>query len=109
MKALTLFMLLMLAFPALAQTPQPAMRPPLFFSESWKPLSTPPDDHDAWPASQGGVANPNLELTLYGTYEQGNPVGGRRGEQRRADNLWTGTTTTPSAGSAARPHTTSWT
>ena len=65
MKALTLFMLPMLSFPVLAQTPQPAMRPPLFFSESWKPLPTPPDDHGAWPASQGGVASSNLELTLY--------------------------------------------
>src|SRR5438046_10705995 len=64
MKALTLFVLLMLASPALAQTGQPAMRPPLFFSESWQPLPTPPDDHGAWPASQGGVASSNLELTL---------------------------------------------
>ena len=45
----------------------PQTRPPLFLSESWKALSTPPDDHGAWPASQQGVANPNLQLTLHGT------------------------------------------
>ena len=67
MKALTLFVILVLASPLLAQTGQPAKRPPLFFSESWKPLPTPPDDHGAWPASQGGVASSNLELALYGT------------------------------------------
>jgi len=44
-----------------------ATRPPLFFGESWKGLPTPPDDHGAWPASQQGVSNPNLQLTLHGT------------------------------------------
>ena len=45
----------------------PQTRPPLFLSEGWKALTTPPDDHGAWPASQGGVASPNLQLTLHGT------------------------------------------
>ena len=40
----------------------PPTRPPLFLSESWKALSTPPDDHGAWPASQQGVSSPNLQL-----------------------------------------------
>jgi hypothetical protein len=74
------------------------MRPPLFLSESWKPLPTPPDDHGAWPATQDGVSNPNLELTLYGTTSKEiQLVAGRGGSNVVPTNLWTGTTTTPSA------------
>ena len=74
------------------------MRPPLFFSESWKPLPTPADDHGAWPMSQGGVANPNLEMTLYGTTSKEiQLVAGRGGSDTVPTNLWTGTTTSPSA------------
>jgi hypothetical protein len=74
------------------------MRPPLFFSESWKPLPTPPDDHGAWAATQDGVANPNLELTLYGTTSKEiQLVAGRGGSNVVPTNLWTGTTTSPSA------------
>src|SRR5262245_33847216 len=56
--ALTLFVI-GLGSSAIAQqgtgAPRPApTRPPLFFSETWKALTTPPDDHGAWPASQGG-------------------------------------------------------
>ena len=76
----------------------PQTRPPLFLSESWKALSTPPDDHGAWPASQQGVANPNLQLTLHGTSGKEIQLVAVRGS---ADvyplNLWTGTTTTPTA------------
>ena len=74
------------------------MRPPLFFSESWKPLPMPADDHGAWPMSQGGVANPNLEMTLYGTTSKEiQLVAGRGGSDTVPTNLWTGTTTSPSA------------
>ena len=73
-------------------------RPPLFLSESWKALTTPPDDHGAWPASQQGVSNPNLQLTLHGPSGKEIVLVAVRGS---ADvyplNLWTGTTTTPSA------------
>ena len=73
-------------------------RPPLFLSESWKPLSTPPDDHGAWPASQAGVASPDLTLTLHGASGKEIQLVAVRGS---ADvypvNLWTGTTTSPSA------------
>jgi hypothetical protein len=80
-----------------ARRPVP-MRPPLFFSESWRPLSTPPDDHNAWPASQGGVSNPNLELTLYGTSGKEIQLVADRGQSDVVPrNLWTGTTTSPSA------------
>src|SRR3954451_16788825 len=74
------------------------MRPPLFFSESWKPLPTPPDDHNAWPATQLGVANANLELTLYGTTAKEIQLVAARGQSNVVPtNLWTGTMTSPSA------------
>jgi hypothetical protein len=74
------------------------MRPPLFFSESWRSLPTPPDDHNAWPAAQGGVSNPHLELTLYGTTaKEIQLVASRAGSDTVPANLWTGTTTSPSA------------
>jgi hypothetical protein len=90
-----------------AQTTTPARgagagpsRPPLFFSESWKGLTTPPDDHGAWGMSQQGVANPNLQLTLHGTSGKEIQLVAVRGS---ADvypvNLWTGTTTSPSGAS----------
>src|SRR5262249_51936416 len=84
---------------SLASAQQTAqMRPPLFFSESWKPLPTPPHDHGAWPATQQGVSNPNLELTLYGaTAKEIQLVAGRGGSNTVPTNLWTGTTTSPSA------------
>jgi hypothetical protein len=98
MKAHSLFVLLMLASPMLAQRGQPTpMRPPLFFSESWKPLPTPPDDHGAWPASQGGVTGSNLELTLFGTTGKEIQLVASRDGNVYPTNLWTGTTTTPSA------------
>jgi hypothetical protein len=83
--------------PARAPQAQPT-RPPAFFSEGWKALSTPPDDHGAWPASQAGVASSNLELQLHGPSAKEIQLVSVRGS---ADlyplNLWTGTTTSPSA------------
>jgi hypothetical protein len=88
---------------ALAQSgapPRAALpeRPPVFFSEGWKALATPADDHGAWPASQAAVATPNLELTLHGPSAKEIQLVAVRGA---ADvyplNLWTGTTTSPSA------------
>jgi hypothetical protein len=78
-----------------ARRPAP-MRPPLFFGESWKSLSTPPDDHNAWPASQAGVSTPGLELTLYGASGKEIQLVAGRGNVV-PHNLWTGTTTSPSA------------
>jgi hypothetical protein len=73
-------------------------RPPVFLSESWRSLAAPPDDHGAWPASQQGVSSPNLQLTLHGTSGKEIQLVNVRGS---ADlyplNLWTGTTTSPSA------------
>ena len=71
-------------------------RPPLCFSESWKALPTPVDDHGEWPAGQAGVASPNLQLTLHGPSGKDIMLVAVRG---RADvyplNLWTGVTTSP--------------
>src|SRR5262249_13100466 len=102
MKRTTIGVILMLGSvsgPAMAQAPRPVpMRPPLFFSESWKPLPAPPDDHGAWPMSQGGVASANLEMTLYGTTSKEiQLVAGRGSSNVVPTNLWTGTTTSPSA------------
>ncbi len=76
----------------------PQTRPPLFLSESWRALPMSPDDHGAWPASQQGVSSPNLQLTLHGTSGKEIQLVAVRGT---ADlyplNLWTGTTTSPSA------------
>jgi hypothetical protein len=81
-----------------AKAPSGPMRPPLAFSESWKALPTPVDDHGAWPASQAGVANPSLQLTLHGASAKEIVLVNVRG---RADvyplNLWTGSTTSPTA------------
>ena len=76
----------------------PQTRPPLFLSEPWRALATPPDDHGAWPASQQGVASPNLQLTLHGTSGKEIQLVNVRGASDLYPlNLWTGTTTSPSA------------
>jgi hypothetical protein len=90
---------------AFAQAPAaaaqaPVSRPPLFFSEGWQSLNTPPDDHGAWPASQTGVASPKLELSLHGTSGKEIQLVAVRGQSDLYPlNLWTGTTTSPSAAS----------
>src|SRR5262245_41737425 len=76
----------------------PQVRPPLFFGEGWKALSKPMDDHGAWPAEQAGVATPSLQLTLHGTSGKEIQLVGVRGNSDLYPmNLWTGTTTSPSA------------
>jgi hypothetical protein len=76
----------------------PAMRPPLFFSEPWKRLPTPVDDHGAWPASPEGVSNPNLELKFYGPSGKDLQLVAGQGQSDVTPlNLWTGMTTSPSA------------
>jgi hypothetical protein len=76
----------------------PQTRPPLFLSEGWKALATPPDDHGAWPASQAGVASPNVQLTLHGPSGKEIQLVAVRGNGDLYPlNLWTGSTTSPSA------------
>jgi hypothetical protein len=75
-----------------------AMRPPLFFSEGWKRLPAPVDDHGAWPASPEGVSNSNLELKFYGpSGKDMQLVAGNTQGDITPLNLWTGMTTSPSA------------
>jgi hypothetical protein len=75
-----------------------AMRPPLFFSEGWKRMPAPVDDHGAWPASPEGVSNPNLELRFYGPSGKDlQLVAGNTQGDITPLNLWTGMTTSPSA------------
>jgi hypothetical protein len=75
-------------------------RPPLFLSEAWQPLKTPPDDHGAWPASQAGVASSGLQLSLHGASGKEIQLVAVRGQAELYPmNLWTGTTTSPSAAS----------
>jgi len=84
----------------LAQSQSAPSRPPLFFSEGWQPLKTPVDDHGAWPAAQGGVASPRLTLSLHGTSGKEIQLVAVRGQTDLYPmNLWTGTTTSPSAAS----------
>src|SRR4026208_1564789 len=86
--------------PAQGQAPArpAAMRPPLFFSEGWKRLPAPVDDHGAWPASADGVSNPNLELKFYGPSGKDLQLVAGLGQGDVTPlNLWTGMTTTPSA------------
>ena len=86
------------AAPAGRQGAPAAMRPPLFFSEGWKRLPAPVDDHGAWPASPNGVSNPNLELKFYGPSGKDlQLVAGLAQGDVTPLNLWTGMTTTPSA------------
>ena len=74
------------------------MRPPLFFSESWRSLPTPPDDHNAWPAGAGRRLQPESRADPVWHVRQGNRA---RRWPAKSDtvphNLWTGTTTSPSA------------
>src|SRR5690348_7936399 len=71
-------------------------RPPVFFSESWKALPTPTDDHGEWPASQAVVASPNLTLSLYGPSGKDITLVNVRGSAGVYPlNLWTGVTTSP--------------
>jgi len=71
-------------------------RPPVFFSESWKALPTPADDHGEWPATQAGVASPNLVLALYGPSGKDITLVAVRGNPDVYPlNLWTGVTTSP--------------
>ena len=75
---------------------QSRTRPPLFFSESWKALPMPTDDHGEWPASQAGVASPNLTLSLYGPSGKDITLVNMRGSAGVYPlNLWTGVTTSP--------------
>jgi len=70
-----------------------ATRPPLFLKEEWK--QTPANDEH--PVSQQSVADPNLELKLYGSTSKEVQLTGRPDDENNPTHLWTGTCSTPCA------------
>jgi hypothetical protein len=68
-------------------------RPPVFFSEEWK--QTPAGDEH--PVTQQSVANPSLELKLYGTSAKEIQLTGAAGNENNPIHVWTGMCTTPCA------------
>jgi hypothetical protein len=70
-----------------------AARPPLFLREEWK--QTPANDEH--PVTQESVANPNLELKLYGPSSKEIQLTGSAGDESNPIHLWTGMCTSPCA------------
>jgi hypothetical protein len=85
------------------QPPQPAAqgqrgaarvtRPPLFFREEWKQIPT----NAEHAVDQQSVANPDLELKLYGATGKEIQMSGATGNPENPQHLWTGLCTTPCA------------
>ena len=67
----------------------PATRVGLFFREEWK------SDGKEGGMSQGNVANPNLELKLYGPTGKEMQITGAAGNETNPVHAWTGLCTTP--------------
>src|SRR5271154_5304406 len=99
----TSFALLGIACCAFAQQTAPApaaapakpafarpVRPPLFFSETWKQPSTAPApaDHGAWPATPDDVSNANLKLQFYGAGTKDLLLSGTSASDTNPLNLW---------------------
>ncbi|HLG57880.1 MAG TPA: hypothetical protein VI485_21220 [Vicinamibacterales bacterium] len=70
-----------------------ATRPPLFFKEEWK--QTPAGGEHA--VTQDAVANPALELKLYGPTAKEILMSGSAGDELNPIHVWTGMCTTPCA------------
>src|SRR2546425_1907188 len=81
------------AAPAPAARPARVTRPPLFFREEWK--QTPKNDEH--PATQESIANPNLELKLYGTTSKEVQLTGSATDENNPIHVWTGLCSTPCA------------
>jgi hypothetical protein len=71
----------------------PARRPPLLFKEEWKQN----DKGDEHPLTQDAVANPNLELKLYGAGARELQVTGKAGDENNPIHVWSGNCTSPCA------------
>jgi hypothetical protein len=76
-----------------AAAPARAGRPPLFFREEWKQLPA-GGEHPVTPES---IANPNLELKLYGTTSKEVQLTGSATDENNPIHVWTGLCTTPCA------------
>jgi len=87
---------LTIAFVAYAQEPAPGGAakkagprrvPPLFFREDWQEVKGVPAEH---PMTQAAVANPNLEIKLYGPSGKDIVENGPYGVPDNIPHLWTG-------------------
>src|SRR6266581_6899691 len=72
------------AAPAERRRPGPA---PLFFREDWKTVPGLPVEH---PVSQAAIANPNLELKLYGAASKDIQENGAPNHETNPLHVWTG-------------------
>jgi hypothetical protein len=75
-----------------AARPAPVRRPALFFKEEWKQN----EKNDEHPATQESIANPNLELRMYGPGKD-LQLTGRAGDDNNPIHLWSGNCTSPCA------------
>ncbi len=73
--------------------PAPARRPGLFFKEDWKQN----EKNDEHPVTQQSIANPDLELKLYGPTGSEIQLTGRAGDENNPIHVWTGLCTSPCA------------
>jgi len=95
--------ILIAAAPTFAQPPAapgrgrggtaPPSRAPLFLREEWK--QTPAGGEH--PVTQESIANPNLELKLYGTTSKEVQLTGSADNENNPTHVWTGMCTTPCA------------
>jgi hypothetical protein len=76
-----------------AAAPARAGRPPLFFREEWK--QTPAGGEH--PVTPDAIANPNLELKLYGSTSKDVQLTGSAQDENNPIHVWTGLCTTPCA------------
>lgn len=73
---------------AAAAAPRPPAVPaPLFFREDWKAVTGVPVEH---PINQLAVANPNLDLKLYGPFSKDIQENGAAGDVNNPLHVWTG-------------------
>ena len=76
-----------------APRPAPVRRPGLFFKEEWR-QNEKDDEH---PVTQQSIANPDLELKLYGPSAKEVQLTGRADDENNPIHVWTGLCTTPCA------------
>ena len=81
------------AAPGAAQRPGPARRPALFFKEEWKQN----EKNDEHAVTQASIANPDLELKLYGPTGKEVQLTGRANDENNPIHVWTGLCTSPCA------------
>src|SRR5262245_20478794 len=70
-----------------------ATRPGAAAKEDWEQA----EKNDEPPVTQASIANPNLELKLYGSSSKEIQLTGRAGDETNPIHVWTGMCTTPCA------------